>query len=152
MEDTDRYQQLAQELLHEFAQIGHLLSPPMRNATRGEMAVIHAAYYAAGALTPSELAAQAHVSTARVANILRSLEEKGLVTRTHSTQDRRRVEVALTEDGHAFADRCREERDRELAEFLAELGADDSAELIRIIAKSRQIMERRHEEGRAVCA
>lgn len=91
------FRALAQEVLEEFGALGRRMGSRMQNARRGEHGVIHALACSASPLTPSELATLGHLSSARVANVLRSLEEKGLVTREHSQADRRRVTVSLTE-------------------------------------------------------
>ena len=97
--NSEDFRALAQEVLEEFGALGRRMGSRMQNARRGEHGVIHALACSASPLTPSELATLGHLSSARVANVLRSLEEKGLVTREHSQADRRRVTVSLTADG-----------------------------------------------------
>ena len=53
----------------------------------------------AGTESASELAQRANLSQATVTTILDRLEERGLVERKRSTDDKRRVRVALTEKG-----------------------------------------------------
>ena len=72
------YDALASELIEELGSIAQAVGQPTLNATRGEMAVLHALYHADGPLTPGALASAGAVSSARVANILRALEEKGV--------------------------------------------------------------------------
>ncbi|MFC0555470.1 MarR family winged helix-turn-helix transcriptional regulator [Planotetraspora thailandica] len=62
-----------------------------RLASRGE----------GGRATPSELAAELKLSPAGMTGRLDTLESAGLVRRIRSEQDRRRVDVELTEEGHA---------------------------------------------------
>jgi DNA-binding MarR family transcriptional regulator len=50
--------------------------------------------------TPSELAAELMVSPAGITGRLDTLENAGLIRRLRSAQDRRRVDVELTELGH----------------------------------------------------
>ncbi|MBM6775634.1 MarR family winged helix-turn-helix transcriptional regulator, partial [Olsenella profusa] len=143
MEEALTYEELAQELLGELTRLGTTLTPVMVNATRGETAVLMTLYRADGSLTPGQLGAHAHVSSARVANILRSLEEKGLVTRAHAAGDRRQVQVTLTEAGRSAAQSKRAERTRAVAGYLAELGEKDAAELVRIVRRSADVMHDR---------
>ena len=143
MEDTPTYEELAHELLGELFALGSTLTPMMVNSTRGETATLMTLYRVEGALTPGQLGEHAHVSSARVANILRSLEEKGLVSRAHSTGDRRQVEVTLTDAGRAVAERTREERTRAVARYLSELGSEDAGHLVRIVRRSRDILSDR---------
>jgi DNA-binding MarR family transcriptional regulator len=51
--------------------------------------------------TPGELAAELLLSPAGMTGRLDSLEQAGLVRRIRGTADRRRVDVELTEQGHA---------------------------------------------------
>lgn len=151
MEDNSVYTELARELMEEAGRMGQMFSPETRNSTRGEKAVIHALYAVDEALTPGTLARLTGVTSARVANILASLEEKGYVAREHSTEDRRRVKVTLTPEGREYGLACKEQHDREFSAFLAELGEKDARELVRIVRRTRTIMEDRRREGRAVC-
>ena len=94
MEDTD-FHELGRQLLTEFGSMHHRISRSADKALGGEMAVMRALMLAGGSLTPSELANRAWVSSARIANILRTLEAKGWVEREHSKTDRRRVNFIL---------------------------------------------------------
>ena len=104
---------------------------------------------AGGSLTPSALADRAWVSSARVANICRSLEEKGWIVRKHSSEDRRRVTVTLTEAGEEERARRRAQMDAEAGEFLRQLGARDASEAIRILKRCNEILNTRTERSEA---
>jgi len=54
-----------------------------------------------GRAVPSELAADLQMAPASITGRLDVLERRGFVRRTPSAQDRRRVDVELTEDGRA---------------------------------------------------
>lgn len=143
MEDTPTYDELAEELLRELGSLVSALTPVVLNTTRGETATLMTLSRAGAPMTPGQLGAHAHVSSARVANILRSLEEKGLVSRAHSAADRRNVEVSLTDAGRAEADRVRAERTQVVARYLSELGTDDAAQLLRIVGRTVDILRDR---------
>lgn len=147
MEDTPTYEELAGELMRELFSLGSALTPMMVNSTRGETATLMTLYRRGAALTPGELAEQAHVTSARVANILRALEEKGLVERAHSSVDRRQVEVTLTDAGQATAERVREERTQAIAGYLRQLGSEDAAHLVRIVRRTTDILKERSERA-----
>lgn len=150
MEDSPTYEELARELLGELTRLGTTLTPMMVNTTRGETATLMTLFRADEPLTPGRLGEHAHVSSARVANILRGLEEKGLIERAHSADDRRQVRVTLTDAGRAEAARVRDERTGTVASYLAALGSDDAAELVRIVRKTGDILrERAEREGGA---
>lgn len=57
-----------------------------------------------GALTTTGLARTVFLSPSTVVGIVDRLEEKGLLTRLRSTDDRRQVQLCLTEEGHRLAD------------------------------------------------
>lgn len=54
-----------------------------------------------GALTPTELAVHEKVTTQAIAQVVRELEDRGLVTRETHASDRRSTVVAITEQGRA---------------------------------------------------
>ena len=141
MESTSATSVLAHDLFEQFARLGRNTRPDMRNATRGEMGVIRMLHEEGGPLTPSQISDRACISPARVANVLRALEEKGWVAREHSTEDRRRVTVTLTEAGDAERRRCRKEFETHTQAFLAKLGERDTRDAIRVLAHANQILE-----------
>lgn len=57
-----------------------------------------------GALSPSELAALAHLDRAIISRLVSGLIDKGLLLRTHSSTDGRRASVDLTERGRGLYD------------------------------------------------
>lgn len=54
-----------------------------------------------GSLTPTELAFHEKVTTQAIAQIVRELEDRGLVTRETHSSDRRSTVVAITDEGRA---------------------------------------------------
>lgn len=139
--NSEDFRALAQEVLEEFGALGRRMGSRMQNARRGEHGVIHALACSASPLTPSELATLGHLSSARVANVLRSLEEKGLVIREHSQADRRRVTVSLTEAGRAEDKRHKAEFEELASVFLAQLGEKDTREMLRILRRVNQTID-----------
>lgn len=105
-------------------------------ALGGEMAVMRALMLAGGSLTPSELADRAWVSSARIANILRALEAKGWIVREHSTTDRRRVHVTVTDKGRQGVETKRRELEDRTAAFLEQLGEADTQEMVRLLRRA----------------
>lgn len=147
MEDSpDDLTELAHELLKEFGGLGHRMRPSMRNASRGEMGILHELMCAQQGLTPTELAERSHLTSARVANVLRSLEEKGFIVREHSSVDRRRVTVRPTEAGRAHMERGRAEFESQASAFLAQLGEKDAQEALRILRRINQTIDQNREK------
>jgi DNA-binding MarR family transcriptional regulator len=82
--------------------------------------------YAPG-ITVGELAAEERVSTAAMSKRVSRLERDGLVTRTQSEADRRRVGLTLTEEGQRTLRRVRSRRTAWLATRLDTLSPDEFA-------------------------
>lgn len=150
-DQDDELRALAQSLFEEGARMMRLKpAPHMQDSMRGLPAVVRTLSMASGPLSPGELARASEVSDARIANILKVLEERGLIERRVSTADRRRVEVVLTEKGRDEERQRAKEGTRFMVEFLRELGLADSRDLVRIIRRVNEVMERRRSEGRSV--
>jgi DNA-binding MarR family transcriptional regulator len=80
--------------------------------------------YAPG-VTVGELAASERVSTAAMSKRVTRLQRDGLVTRTKSESDRRRVGLTLTDDGQRTLRRVRSRRTAWLASRLSALSPAD---------------------------
>jgi DNA-binding MarR family transcriptional regulator len=78
----------------------------------------------------SDLAGVKHISRPAISQAVDVLAEKGYVTRTQSTQDRRCVELALTPAGNALLDTIFQRNSAWMAEKLALLAPDELARLI----------------------
>ena len=145
MEDTD-FHELGRQLLTEFGSMHQRISRFVDKALSGEMAVMRALMLAGGSLTPSELADRAWVSSARIANILRALETKGWVEREHSKTDhRRRVHVTVTDKGRQDLEIKRREFEKRTAAFLEQLGETDTQEMVRLLRRANEIIDRNQE-------
>lgn len=143
MEETD-FHQLASDLIMEFGGMHARISRLMDRTLSGKTAVMRALMLAGGTLTPSELADRAWVSSARIANILRALEQKGWIVREHSKTDRRRVNVSVTDKGREGIENNRQKFEKLTASFLEQLGAEDTQELVRLLRRTNQIIDTNH--------
>lgn len=94
-----------------------------------------------GESSPTELAKSASVSQATITGILDRLEERGLVARTRGSVDRRRVTVALTENGQAALDNLPPIFQSYFTERLASMPPDLRVEITRILKLVADIME-----------
>ena len=84
---------------------------------------------------PSDIENEMSVSSARIAAVLNSLENKGLITRRIDSADRRRTILRLTEAGE---ERAAEETDKLLdaaSGMLEYLGEKDASEYVRIMGR-----------------
>lgn len=74
-----------------------------------------------GRRTITSLAERERVTAPSMTNMINGLEEQGLVVRTPDAEDRRRVQVDITDAGIAIVAETIHRRDELLAEMLAEL-------------------------------
>ena len=93
------------------------------------------------AATVSQLAERARVSMPAVSQVLRLLEEKGLLARTFKREDRRVVYVTLTEEGRALLLKAQELFFSYLNEMARRMGEEESEELIRLLNRFGSILE-----------
>ena len=86
---------------------------------------------------PSDLARQNLVTLSAVTHHLNTLEEKGLITRSISPQDRRRILITLTPAGKELVAKCR----KKVKGLIDHLGQVDCQELIRLINRMADYLE-----------
>jgi len=90
---------------------------------------------AAGPRRMSDLAECAQTSQTSLTGIVDRLEEHGLVVRTRSAEDRRVVEVALTEHGRRAGEAAESAYLTRLGQVIAPLDSDERAEFKRLLRK-----------------
>ena len=80
-----------------------------------------------------------------LSTMVRALEAKGWVEREHSKTDRRRVHVTVTDKGfHDLEIKRREFEDRTAA-FLEQFGETDTQEMVRLLRRANEIIDRNQE-------
>lgn len=134
-------------LAQEYFACGRILNRgPIREArasSEGELCVLGYLSEAQGETTPTGLSEEFRISTARVANVLNSLERKGYVRRERSLEDRRRVYLHITEAGRALARREKEDALACIRGMLTDLGEADAAEYVRISKRIVSLIQAR---------
>lgn len=98
-------------------------------------------------LRPSQISAMLGLQQSTVTPQLRSLEEKGLVHRRNSEQDRREVFITITELGRAVLIRETAQNTKAFEGLCAYLGAGESEQLAALLEKATQYLAEQ-----AVCA
>ena len=86
----------------------------------------------------SELATAKNISRPAISQAVDVLVKKGLLTRIHSTTDRRYVELELTDEGNALLDTVFKETRGWMKEQMGTLSADE----LETIAKAMDIMKK----------
>ena len=115
------------------------LEPPApKGVTPAEMSAIMAVSRLEGEgrkVRSGDIAECGHATPSAVSQTLKSLEEKGLITRQRDKGDSRAVTVHLTEDGRAFSARGRELHEQMIDKVLTYLGPEDAEHLVRIVER-----------------
>ena len=111
-----------------------------------QVAILVTIKYSPG-ICAGEMAASERVSPAAMSKLLGRLGRDGLIERTPSETDRRRVGLKLTADGHRTLRRVRSRRTAWLATRLQELEPDEQAAIAAAVVPLSRLL---HEgEGRA---
>lgn len=130
------YEDLAKELLGvRHGGVRQFLIVCARDYAQGKALVLLELYDSDSAYSPSDLAEALDLSSGRIANILKSLEESGYVVREKDHDDARRVHVALTEKGEARAIEIYDAQVVSCGNVLCALGEEDARELVRIMRR-----------------
>ncbi len=107
------------------------------NLKQGEFDVLAALKRAdSKALTPSELYQSMLLSSGAMTSRLDRLENKGLISRSHCTQDRRSIKVSLTSEGNALINQVAPAHFDLLSELMAGISDHDKAQLAQLLKGS----------------
>ena len=112
--------------------------PAPEGVTPAEMYAIMAVSRLEGegrSVRSGDIAKCGHATPSAVSQTLKSLEEKGLITRQRDKGDSRAVTVHLTEGGRAFSARGRELHEQMIDGVLTYLGPEDAEHLVRIVER-----------------
>lgn len=97
-------------------------------------------------LTPMILVEEMGLTSGRVANILRGLEQKQLIRRTRDGADGRKVHISLTDTGMAQARQLLDGIHSRNVALLDALGESDSQELMRLLRRLVYVLVTRNTE------
>ncbi len=129
--------ELREALMQQLWRLNKLdLMVSLREFIEGELAALYYLSGCEGAVTPSQISENLRVSRARAANILRALRRKKFVEMNIAADDRRKMDVCLTEQGRRY---CEEKYDyivRYFDLYVDVLGEKDIAELTRLLKKT----------------
>jgi len=135
------YEKLALELFNKMHSLRK--AKPQKNidgALQGEAFALHFIALQGGAVLPGAIKREMNVSSARVAQALNNLEEKGWITRKIDKSDRRKILIEITEEGRSAA----EKNDKAIigltAKMLCMLGERDAKEYVRITGRLADII------------
>ena len=138
MEQKHSARKLRELVVHSpkaYARLAKLLSET------GEEGVLSCLLHSSGSMLPGELAARLDLTSGRIANILRSLESKGLVQRESVDRDGRKMRVFLSEDGKSYAAQQEVSTISQQQALMEYLGEEDAGEMLRLLEKCLRFYE-----------
>ena len=103
------------------------------DSIRGEYGVLNCLNDMDEGASAGELCKRLHVVPGRMADILKKLEEKELISRSRLKTDRRVVRALITEKGRKVSNERRAEIRQEYRGLFEILGENDVRELIRLL-------------------
>jgi len=123
-------------------------STSIEGVSRGEYFTLHMIHHLTKNTNESkpgaritDLSKAAQMSKPAVSQMLNTLENKKLIERVMDKNDRRVVFVKLTDSGDEQLEKTHKQFQFWMDQIIEELGAEDTAELARLIDKLRVIME-----------
>jgi DNA-binding MarR family transcriptional regulator len=81
-------------------------------------------------MLPTQLAAMTRIKAQSMSQILHKLEAQGLIKRSPSTDDKRKVYISLTNTGKKMVDKVRYDKDERLKEAIEKLLTDKERALL----------------------
>ena len=98
-------------------------------------------YVRRGIVSVSELATAKNISRSAISQAVELLVKKGLLTRVHSTQDRRFVELALTDAGNRLLDAVFQETRDWMKEHMTRLSAEELEAIAKAMVSLKKMLE-----------
>ncbi len=103
--------------------------------TRGERGVLLYLDHLDRPVFPGELTNQLGLTTGRIANILKGLEQNGLITREQDAVDRRRIQVKLTARGRTVARQKNEAGIQRQEKMLAKFSEEEAGAMLQTVRR-----------------
>lgn len=131
-------EELREQLMHELWRMYKMdIIVHLMEFVEGETAVLGFLMQRDGLdVNPSQISVDLRISRARTANILRSLRQKGMIEMDIVADDRRKMNVAMTEKGREYFS----SKFNFIAEYfdlyIDVLGEEDISDLIRLLKKT----------------
>ncbi|MBP1045038.1 MarR family transcriptional regulator [Enterococcus sp. BWM-S5] len=124
-----------QELVRLMLQNRNGAFSKIEKSNKGENIVIKFLARAGEPTSPKCLAESLNLSSARIAVVLGGLEKKGLIVRDMDPDDRRRINVTLTESGAKMAHAEKKEMRDKIIQIFEMMGEKDTKKFIEMTAK-----------------
>ncbi len=108
--------------------------------------IIHALIYLYTIKKPvsaGDISKKLGVSTARVAVILRKMQEKELITKKSDPSDARKVVISITSKGEAFIDQRKSMFFNDVRDLVDKIGKERFDEFLNVLSEVHELMEER---------
>lgn len=147
LNSTPSREELLGDVLNEMNQISFRdFQGALKRWHEGALSLVHLNLLmllrARGPLTMTHLAELLDVSVASATGIVDRMEKKGVIERTRSEEDRRVVEVSVTDVGEEVFSAMQAERQIRITQLLSEIRDDDLAALLQGLRAFRDARER----------
>lgn len=150
MEETRQDEEpLSRRILHDLGFFGHYLHVHAGGRS-GKQHILAKLHQAGGKLSQRELQERSHISSAALSEVLSKLEMEGLVTRSRSDEDRRQMDITLTEEGITQAIMRKREFEAFESECLSCLSEDERIQLLEMLDRLAELW--RGMDGKEACA
>jgi DNA-binding MarR family transcriptional regulator len=140
---------LSRRILHDLGFFGHYLHVHAGGRS-GKQHILAKLHQAGGKLSQRELQERSHISSAALSEVLSKLEMEGLVTRSRSDEDRRQMDITLTEEGVTQAIMRKREFEAFESECLSCLSEDERIQLLEMLDRLAELW--RGMDGKEACA
>lgn len=124
-----------QELMRLMIQNRNSAFSRLEKSNQGESMMIKFLDHANQPTSPKQLADALNLSSARIAVVLGNLEKKGQIIRKIDQEDRRRINVTLTEAGKKVAKIQKKQMRDKMIRIFEQMGEQDTEQFIGLIAK-----------------
>ena len=140
---------LPRHVLHDLGFFGHYLHLHAGGRS-GQQHILVMLHKSDGHMTQRDLQEAAGISSASISEVVSKLECAGLISKTRSDEDRRQVEIALTQEGVTRAQELIERRREFEGQCIACLDEDEQQQLVALL--DRLVDHWRGLEGEGACA
>lgn len=117
------------------------LADVLNDFNRGEVGVLSYLAFDKDEASAGELSEKLNVTTARIASILNSLENKDYIKRKEDTFDKRKTLVAITDKGKTLAIDIKKEIINKIIKVIKEVGYDEIKEYAKVALKIKKILD-----------
>lgn len=118
------------------------LTEVLNEFNRGEVGVLSYLAFDKDKVTAGELSEKLNVTTARIASILNSLENKEYIKRKEDNLDKRKTLVSITNKGKDLATTTKKEVINKIIKVVEEVGYDEIKDYVRIALKIRNVLDK----------